>query len=125
MKTNTGPLMLTEGKGEDEEREESEKEEETDKEAEPSKKKGKVIITKPQAVFTRHTRKGKQEGEVVFSKSPPTFEERLKQLRVGAGISNFKALKYGTRTPQEQKEIEDLVMEKLGTWKFSPDQFSP
>ena len=101
LKTDTGPLMLTEGKGEDVEGEESEKEEEIEKEAEPKKKKGNVIITKPQAIFTRRTRKGKQESEVVFSKSPPTFEERLKQLRVGAGISNFKALKYETRTPAE------------------------
>jgi hypothetical protein len=124
LKTDTGPLMLIEGKGEDAEGEESEKEEETEKEAKPTKKKGKVIITKPLAVFTSRTRKGRQESEVVFNKSPPTFEERLKQLRVGAGISNFKALKYETRTPAEQKEIEDLVMEKLGTWKCSPDQFA-
>ena len=33
---------------------------------------------------------------------------------------NFKALKYETRTPDEQKEIEDLVMEKMGIWKYSP-----
>ena len=33
-------------------------------------------------------------------------------------------MKYETRTPTEKKEIEDLIMEKLGTWKFSSDQFS-
>ena len=48
----------------------------------------------------------------------------LKQLRVGVGIKNFKALKYETRTPTEKKEIEDLIMEKIGTWKFSPEQFA-
>lgn len=124
LKTDTGPLMLTKGQGEDVEEEESEDVEEIEKETELAKKKGKVIITKPQAVFTRRTRKGRKESEVVFSKPPLTFEERLKQLRVGAGISNFKALKCETRTPAEQKDIEDLVMEKLGTWKFSPDQFA-
>lgn len=41
------------------------------------KKKGRVIITKPQAVFTRRARKGKKE--IVFSKPPLTFEERLKK----------------------------------------------
>src|SRR4029434_8856579 len=63
LKTDSGPLMLTEGKGEDKEGEESEEEEEQ-KEAEPSRKKGKVIITNPQAVFTRRTRKGKSGGEI-------------------------------------------------------------
>ena len=48
----------------------------------------------------------------------------LKQLREGVGINNSKELKYETRTIVEKKEIEDLIMEKLGTWKFSPDQFS-
>ena len=67
--------MLTKGKGEDEEEEES-KEEEQEKEVEPVKKKGRVIITKPQAIFTRRTRKGK--NEVVLNKPPLTFEDRLK-----------------------------------------------
>ena len=48
----------------------------------------------------------------------------MKQLRVGVGIENFKALKYETRTPAKKKEIEDLIMEKLGTWKFSLELFS-
>ena len=45
-------------------------------------------------------------------------------MREGVGINNFKALKYETRTHTKQKEIEDLIMEKLGKWKFSPDQFA-
>ena len=48
LKIDTGPLMLTEGQGEDVEEEESEEEEEPKKGVEPVKKKGKVIITKPQ-----------------------------------------------------------------------------
>ena len=118
--------MLTEGKGEDDESDESD---ESEKEVEPPKKKGKVIITKPQkqptAVFTRRTRKGKKESEPVFVRSAPTFEDRMKQLKEGAGICNFKALKYETRTPEEQKRIEDLVVEKMGIWKYSPAQMQP
>lgn len=114
--------MLTEGKGEDEE-EELDGEDESQEEIEPMKKKGKVTVIKPQkkptTVLTRRTRRGKKE--VVLSKPPLTFDERLKQLRIGVGISNFKALKYESRTLIEKKEIEDLVMEKLGTWKFSPE----
>ena len=117
--------MLTEGKGEDEE----EESDESKKEEEPPKKKGKVIITKPQkqptAVFTRRTRKGKKDSEPVFVRSTPTFEERMKELKTRVGICNFKALKYEIRTPDEQKEIEDLVMEKMGIWKYSPAQMQP
>ena len=79
LRTAEGPLMLTEGKGEDEESKESK---ESEKEVEPPKKKGKVIITKPQkqptTVFTRRTRKGKSESEPMFVRSAPTFEERMK-----------------------------------------------
>ena len=74
---------------------------------EPTRKKGKVFITKPQkqatALFTRKTRKGKNESESVFVRFAPTFEERMKQLKDGARIFNFKALKYETRTLDEQK----------------------
>ena len=112
--------MLTEGRGEDEESEESD---ESEKLVEPPKKKGKVIITKPPkqptTVFTWRTRKVKNESEPVFVWSAPTFEDRMKQLKEGAGICNFKALKYETRTPEEHKRIEDLVMEKMGVWKYS------
>ena len=84
-----------------------------------------MIITKPPKpstiVFTRRSKKkgAKDDNEVEFYRPPPTYEERLKQLRVGVGINNFKALKYWTRTPTKKKEIEDLIMEKIGTWKFS------
>ena len=89
-----------------------------------------MIITKPPkpttTVFTRRSRRkgAKDEGEVEFYQPPPTYEERLKKLRVGIGINNFKELNYETMTPTEKKEIEDLIMEKLGTWKFSPKQFA-
>lgn len=87
--------MLTEGKGEDEELDE----EESEKEVELVKKKGRVIITKPQQptiVFSRRTRRGKKE--IISSKPPLTFEERLKQMDEGLGMSNFKSLKFETRT---------------------------
>ena len=87
LKTAEGPLMLTEGKGEDDESDESD---ESEKVVEPPKKKGKVIITKPQkqptTVFIRRTRRGKKESEPVFVRSAPTFEDRMIQLKEGAGI---------------------------------------
>ena len=39
-------------------------------------------------------------------------------------MANFKALKYETRTEVEPKEIEDMVIEKMGQWKYSPDQMA-
>ncbi len=126
LKTAMGPLMLTKGKGEDKESEEEEGEEESEEE-QPEKKKGKVIITKskkqPTAVFTRRTRKGIQEHVLV--KPSPTFEQRLKSLEEGAGITNFKALKFETRTDAEKMQIEELVLNKMGKWKYSPDQIAP
>ena len=91
------------------------------------KKKGKVIITKPTktVVFTRRASRkkvDKEGGDIIFRKPPSTFQERLKELELGASITNFKALKYETRTEEEQKKIEDLVISKMGKWKYSPDQ---
>ena len=63
-------------------------------------------------MFTRRTRKGKSEP--MFVSFAPTFEERLKQLRVGARICNFIDLKYEIRILVEKKKIEELVMEKMG-----------
>ncbi|GLJ52695.1 hypothetical protein SUGI_1121870 [Cryptomeria japonica] len=86
-------------------KETEETEEESEEEAETPKKKGKVVITKPKpktAVFTRRTRKGQKESKVVFKKPPPTFEEKLKQLEQGSGMSNFKALKYESRSDAEK-----------------------
>ncbi|GLJ28251.1 hypothetical protein SUGI_0555170 [Cryptomeria japonica] len=86
-------------------KETEETEEESEEEAETPKKKGKVVITKPKpktAVFTRRTRKGQKESKVVFRKPPPTFEEKLKQLEQGSGMSNFKALKYESRSDAEK-----------------------
>ena len=61
----------------------------------------------------------------MFVRFAPTLEYRMTQLKEGAGICNFKALKYETRTPDEQKRIEDLVIEKMGVWKYSPTQMKP
>ncbi|GLJ51722.1 hypothetical protein SUGI_1099190 [Cryptomeria japonica] len=108
-------------------KETEETEEESEEEAETPKKKGKVVITKPKlktAVFTRRTRKGQKESEVVFRKPPPTFEEKLKQLEQGSGMSNFKALKYESRSDAEKMQIEELLLNKMGKWKYTPDDIS-
>ncbi|GLJ11594.1 hypothetical protein SUGI_0172270 [Cryptomeria japonica] len=108
-------------------KETEETEEESEEEAETPKKKGKVVITKPKlktAVFTRRTRKGQKETEVVFRKPPPTFEEKLKQLEQGSGMSNFKALKYESRSDAEKMQIEELLLNKMGKWKYTPDDIS-
>ena len=97
--------MLTEGKGED--IDEVEDEDEPEEEEEPLKKKGKVTITKPPKpstiVFTRRSKKkaGEEGSDIKFSQPPPTFKDRLNTLRGGAGMANFKALKYETRTKAE------------------------
>ena len=104
LKSNT-PLILTKSKGED--IDEVEDEDESKEEEEPLKKKGKVIITKPPKpytiVFTRRTRNkvGEESSSVIFKKPPPTFENRLKALREGSSMANFRALKYETRTKVE------------------------
>ncbi|GLJ18473.1 hypothetical protein SUGI_0327590 [Cryptomeria japonica] len=104
-----------------------ETEEESEEEAETPKKKGKVVITKPKpktTVFTRRTRKGQKESKVVFRKPPPTFEEKLKQLEQGSGMSNFKALKYESRSDAKKMQIEELLLNKMGKWKYTPNDIS-
>ena len=82
-----------------------------------------MIITKPKrlptVVFSRRTRQGKQEP--VLIKPSLTFEARLKQLEAGVGFTNFKALKFETRTEEEKMQIEELVLSKMGKWKYSLD----
>ncbi|GLJ42621.1 hypothetical protein SUGI_0883280 [Cryptomeria japonica] len=104
-----------------------ETEEESEEEIETSKKKGKVVITKPKpktAVFTRKTRKGQKESEILFRRPPPTFEEKLKQLEQGSGMSNFKALRYENRPDAEKMQIEELLLNKMGKWKYTLDDIS-
>ena len=36
-------------------------------------------------------------------------------------MASFKSLKYETRIEAKYKEIEDVVVEKMGQWKYSPD----
>ena len=87
-----------------------------------------MIITKPSkpstVVFSRRSRKkvDKEGGDIIFSRPPPTFQDRLKELEARVGTKNFKALKYAIRSDEEKKQIEDLVMDKMGKWKYSPDQ---
>ena len=115
--------MLTKGKGED--IDEAEDEDESKEEQVLVKKKGKVTITKipkqSTAVFTRRTRGkvGKDNGDVVFKRPPLTFEENIKNLREGSGMENFKSLKYEIRIEVEKKKIEDVVIAKMGQWKYS------
>ncbi|MDF3686365.1 hypothetical protein [Enterobacter hormaechei] len=52
-------------------------------------------------------KKMEKGGDVIFKRPPPTFQDRLKELQEGAGITNFKALKYDTRIEAEKKQIED------------------
>ncbi|GLJ11501.1 hypothetical protein SUGI_0168960 [Cryptomeria japonica] len=104
-----------------------ESEEESEEEIETSKKKGKVVITKPKpktVVFTRKTRKGQKESEILFRRPPPTFEEKLKQLEQGSGMANFKALRYENRSDAEKMQIEELLLNKMGKWKYTPDDIS-
>ncbi|GLJ26804.1 hypothetical protein SUGI_0522920 [Cryptomeria japonica] len=104
-----------------------ESEEESEEETETSKKKGKVVITKPKpktTVFTRKTRKGQKESEILFRRPPPTFEEKLKQLEQGSGMSNFKALRYENRSDAEKMQIKELLLNKMGKWKYTPDDIS-
>ena len=98
---SSAPLFLTNGKGEDEKGEEVKDEEEYEKE-EPLKKKGKVIITKPTnpstTIFTQRSRKkAKKGGDIIFSRTSPTFQDRMKELKNRVGIKYFKALKYESR----------------------------
>ena len=39
-------------------------------------------------------------------------------------MTNLKSLRYETRNAYEKKKIEDMMMSKLGKWKYSSDQLS-
>ena len=43
----------------------------------------------------------------------------------GAGMANFKALKFETGTDAKKMQVEELVLSKMGKWKYSPDQIAP
>ena len=94
------------------------------------RKRGKIIITKPfktsTAMVTRRSRKkdDKEGGDIIFRKPSPTFQDKLKELEAGASIKNFKALKCENRIDDDHKKIEDMVMDKMVTWKNSPDQLT-
>lgn len=102
-------------------------------EKEPIKKKGMVIITKPTksstTVFARRKSKNKLKlGEkvegVIFKWPPPTFQEKLKEIDIGAHMINFRSLRYETRNVEERQQVEEMVMSKLGKWKYSLDQLA-
>ena len=41
-------------------------------------------------------------------------------MEEGISVVNFKILKYDSRTIEEKKQIEDMVVSKMGKWKYSP-----
>ena len=45
-------------------------------------------------------------------------------MEEGLGITNFKSLKYETRIEAEKKLIKELVLTKMGKWKYSPYQIA-
>ena len=138
LRQASSTLLLIEEKCDDvqEDNVEDEDEETKSEEEEPIRKKGKVIITRPTksstAVFTRRAPKyrkkmklGEEDAEqIIFKKPPPTLQEKLKELEGGAGMENFKSLRYETRNADEKQQIEDMLMSKLGKWKYSPDQLA-
>ncbi|GLJ09560.1 hypothetical protein SUGI_0111850 [Cryptomeria japonica] len=40
-------------------------------------------------------------------------------------MSNFKALRYENRLDAEKMQIEELLLNKMGKWKYTPDDISP
>ena len=108
--------MLIKGIGED--KKEGDEKEQSKEEEVPLKKKGKATITNPKPiVFSRRTSRkklDKGEEQIVFKKPPPTLQERLKDMEEEVGVLNFKIFKYDIRTKQEKKQIEDIVMSKMG-----------
>ena len=71
-------------------------------------------------MFTRRSSRKKLDkkgGDIIFRKPPPTFQDKLKYLESGASITNFKILNYETKTEDEKKKIEDLVIDKMGKLK--------
>ena len=130
LKQTSSTLLLIEGKEDDIEEDDAEDEAKSEEE-DLVKKKGKVIITKPTkssiAVFTRRTSRkklklGEEAEDVIFKWPSPTFQEKLKDIDYGAGMENFKSLRYETRNVEERNQVEDMIISKLGKWKYSPDQ---
>ena len=47
---------------------------------------------------------GEDEVEkIIFKRSTPTLQEKLKKMEEGSGMENFKLLKYEIRNEQEKK----------------------
>ena len=116
-KPSRSPLILTKGNGDDvgdEDEEEKEEESRYEKEVLP-KKKGKVIITRPAksylVVFTRRESKSKKKlklGEdeakqIIFKRSTPILQERLKKMEEGISMACFMFLNYETRNEEEKR----------------------
>ena len=39
-------------------------------------------------------------------------------------MENFKSLRYETRNAEEKKQVEDMIMSKLGKLKYSTNQLA-
>lgn len=131
-------LLLKKGKGDDVEEDNANDEDEETKseEEDPIRKKGKVIITRPNKsstiVFTRRVPKsrkklklGEEDAEqIIFKKIAPTLQEKLKELEEWTSMACFKFLKYESRNANEKRQIEDTIITKFGKWKYSLDELA-
>ena len=59
-----------------------------------------------------------EEDTITLKRPPPTFQQKMKQLREENGMASFKFYKYEFRTNEEQKMIEDALMEKMERWEY-------
>ncbi len=50
--------------------------------------------------------------------------EKLKEIDTRARMENIKFLRYETRNGNEKKQVENMIMSKLGKWKYSPHQLA-
>lgn len=45
-------------------------------------------------------------------------------MEKGYGMENYKSLKYETMNAKEKNKIEDMLVKRLGKWKYSLDQLA-
>ena len=45
-------------------------------------------------------------------------------MEQGIGMTCFRSLKYEIRSEEKKKKIENALVEKLGKWKYSPDELT-
>ena len=57
--------------------------------------------------------------DVIFKRPLATFQQKQKEIDFGAGVENFKSLRCEIRNEEEKEQVEDMVVFKLGKWKYS------